>query len=248
MKKLISLAIMLSVCVFANAQDIITFTDGSEVEANVVEITRSDVKYKLYEEPDGVMYTVGKEAIIMIKYKNGRNEVFAQNNSPYAYNPVISHVDGIKPGMKYSELKYLYNHSAYVHMPSDPYSPAWSGVASFFIPGLGQMICGEMGRGFAFLGGEVGLALVGALVPAALIGSDQWMAASSILIVASTGLVALDIWSIIDAVQVAKVKNMYTQDLRHNYSFDMKLHPSVNIVSVGSKIQPTVGMTLALKF
>lgn len=203
---------------------------------------------RMQGRPDGVMYTVGKEAILMIKYINGRNEVFAKNNSPYAYNPVIPHVDGIKPGMKYSELKYLYNYSDYVRMPSDPYSPAWSGVASFFIPGLGQMICGELGRGFAFLGGQLAIALAGALIPAALISSDQWMAAQSILIVASTGLVAFDVWSIIDAVQVAKVKNMYTQDLKHNYSFDLKLHPSVNIVSVGSKIQPTIGMTLALNF
>lgn len=248
MKKYLILAITLCAYTFVNAQDIITFTDGSEVEARVVEVTRSDVKYKLYEEPDGAMYTVGKEAVLMIKYINGRNEVFAKNNSPYAYNPVISHAEGIKPGMKYSELKYLYNYSAYVRMPSDPYSPAWSGVASFFIPGLGQMICDELGRGFAFLGGQLALGLAGTLIPSALIAHDYWMAASSIIIVASTGMVALDIWSIIDAVQVAKVKNMYTQDLRHNYSFDLKLHPSVNMVSVGSKIQPTVGMTLALNF
>lgn len=31
------------------------------------------------------------------------------------------------------------------------------GLASFFIPGLGQMLSGETGRGLAFLGGSMAL-------------------------------------------------------------------------------------------
>ena len=62
------------------------------------------------------------------------------------------------------------------------------------------------------------------------------------------GILAIDICSIVDAVHIAKVKNMYEQDLRRQYSFDMKLSPSVNYVPSGNTLQPVVGMTLALRF
>ena len=51
-----------------------------------------------------------------------------------------------------------------------------------------------------------------------------------------------------DAVRVAKVKNMYEQDLRKKYTFDVDFHPSVNYIQTADGIQPTAGLTLALKF
>ena len=53
--------------------------------------------------------------------------------------------------MKYKELKKIYNYRMYVPTLYDRHSPAWSVVASFFIPGLGQMVNGSVGRGFAWL-------------------------------------------------------------------------------------------------
>lgn len=255
MRRVLLLAAMLCVCVLANAQDIITFKNGEEVEAKLLEIGKYNVKYRLFSEPEGVIYTVGKNELLMVKHESGRNEVFSSNGSSFSgaygtysdYSPYIPHVDGIRPGMKYSELKHMYNHSEYISLPGDPYSPAWSGVASFFIPGLGQMICGEVGRGFAFLGGQAGLALASAA--GVILAAYELPVTGGILMYAgSLGMIALDIASIVDAVYVAKVKNMYVQDLRHNYSFDIRLHPSVDVMQVGNKLQPTVGMTLALKF
>ena len=46
----------------------------------------------------------------------------------------------------------------------------------------------------------------------------------------------------------AKVKNMYENDLRRKYSFDMKLYPSVGCIRSADRLQPAPGMTLAFRF
>lgn len=61
-------------------------------------------------------------------------------------------------------------------------------------------------------------------------------------------MIAIDICAIVDGVRVAKVKNMYEQDLKKLYTIDVDLYPSVNFVQLGNNIQPTAGLTLAMKF
>lgn len=246
MKKLIIvLTGVLGLSLPAFSQDIITTRDGDEIEAKVLEIDSQNVKYRLYSEPDGVMYTVRKADLMMIQYENGRKEVFANQSS---FNRMLSlrePAEGLVPGMKYKELKDIYSPSEYISMPGDPYSPGLSGVLSFLIPGLGQMICDEVGRGFGFLGGSVGLAIVtGVGLGYSYYSTD----AAIVAIINSIGLLTLNIIAIVDAVKVAKVKNMYVQDMRSAYSFDLNLRPSIDYIPSVSGMQPTVGLTLALNF
>jgi hypothetical protein len=56
---------------------------------------------------------------------------------------------------QYKINKTKYNYRTYSYQKSDPYIPAVAGVASFFVPGLGQMFANELGRGACFLGGFV---------------------------------------------------------------------------------------------
>ena len=58
----------------------------------------------------------------------------------------------------------------------------------------------------------------------------------------------LDICAIVDGVRVAKVKNMYEQDLKKMYALDVDLYPSVNYIQLASGVQPTAGFTLAMRF
>ena len=153
---------------------------------------------------------------------------------------------GIAPNMKYKQIKSLYDYKEYTSTLDDRYNPGWSGAASFFIPGLGQMICGEVGRGFAWLGGSVGCSIV-ATVGSVLSAYGSKGGAVTCLL-ASAGVLAIDICAIVDGVRVAKVKNMYEQDLRKTYAFDVDLYPSVNYIQTACGVQPTAGLTLALKF
>lgn len=163
---------------------------------------------------------------------------FAQDMNTTDREPVA----GIAPGMKYKELKSMYNYKDFTPTHSDKYSPAWSGVASFLIPGLGQMICGEVGRGFAWLGGSVGCSLV------AVLADPRSAGGKTTSFIATLGAMAIDICAIVDGVRVAKVKNMYVQDLKNGYALDFDFYPSVNYIQTECGVQPTAGFTLAMKF
>lgn len=217
--------------VSAAAQDFVTKRNGEDIAAIVDEVGPDYVRFRLWDEPDGVTYTMLKNEILMIRYATGRNEVFDQMSSP-----------AVAPMMKYKEMAKVYDYRLYQKSLYDRYSPAGSGVASFFIPGLGQMICGEWGRGFAWLGGHVGCYM--------LTGISAIAESDTLVLMSIAGLLAIDICSIVDGVRVAKVKNMYMEDLRKSgyYGLDVDIYPSVNYVRTTSGVQPTAGMTLALRF
>ena len=60
----------------AKAQDIITFRDGKQVEANIIEITQTEIKYKKFRNPDGPLYTIGKHQVETITYSYGEIEEY----------------------------------------------------------------------------------------------------------------------------------------------------------------------------
>ena len=67
------------------AQDIITKKNGNNVvtiEAKIIEISSSEIKYKKFDFQDGPTYTELKANILMIRYENGLKEVFD--------NPVVT--------------------------------------------------------------------------------------------------------------------------------------------------------------
>ena len=59
----------------------------------------------------------------------------------------------------------------------------------------------------------------------------------------------MDIWSCVDAVKVAKVKNQYYQDVAAGkHAFSASVYPSVNLVQTSTSTTAAPGMTLALTF
>ena len=262
MKRILIILSALFVCAAtASAQDVITKKNGEDIKAKVLEIDNSNVKYKLFDEPNGVTYTMPKSQILMIRYESGRNEVFNTASAPnYGYGATNREpAEGIRAGMKYKELKHIYHYGDWHSGLGDKHNPALMGVCSWLIPGLGQMISGEVGRGFGWLGGAVGCSVlmgIGAGVNADAYyydGYDSYydegaaIAGSVLLLAGSLALLTVDICAIVDACRVAKVRNMYEQDLRKmNYSFE--LHPSVDYIRMANGVQPTAGLTLAMKF
>ena len=251
---LIIIAVMASAAM-AQAQDLITRKNGEEIKAKVLEVSSDEVKYKLYDEPEGATYIVRKSELVMIRFESGRSEVFNENPESSLYYTDREPVEGLTIGMKYNELKRYYNVDEYIPTLADRYSPVWSGVASFFIPGLGQIVCNEPGRGFAFLGASVAGSVLGSVVMASSLSYNKYGEVTYVSPTASfagfaifLGVAALDIISIVDGVRVAKVKNMYEQDLRKAYSFDMSVCPSFDYAMVGNSYQPTAGLKLSVRF
>lgn len=245
MRKLITICLSL-LCYNAFAQDLITKKDGTDIQAKVLEVTTNEVKYKLFDDPDGVTYTARKSELLMVRYESGRKDIFSNSSYSSRYTTNREPVMGITPNMKYKQLKSIYNYQEYEERFDDRYNPILSGVASFFIPGLGQMICGEVDRGFAYLGGHIGVMILPSVIMLS-VGAYRYGLTGAVL-ASCAGVIALDICAIIDGVRVAKVKNMYEQDLRKHYAIDVDLYPSVNFVQLGNNIRPTAGLTLAIKF
>ncbi len=226
------------------AQDLITTKKGEDIQAKILEVSTKEVKYKKYNNPDGPTFVLNKSDIVMVRYENGEKDIFGTEASS---RPSNNHAAGeIKEGMRYKEYKDLYDTKYYVHEIGDEYSPGWAGVASFFIPGLGQGVAGEWGRAAAVFGGD--LALSAAYF---LLTMDAGEGTAALALIPLIGLGVLDIWSIVDAVHVAKVKNMYYQDIRsQRASLDVKLTPyfAYTPTNVSGGLQPTAGLSLRVSF
>jgi len=94
MKKAIFLFFVFVIsAVVTKAQDIITLTDGSQIQAKVLEINPGDIKYKEFNNPDGPVITIRKDGVSMIQYANGTKTLF---NDPYNKNQTPAPGSGYK--------------------------------------------------------------------------------------------------------------------------------------------------------
>lgn len=152
----------------------------------------------------------------------------------------------------YAINKLNYDHRTYIPEYTDPYNPAISGVCSFLIPGLGQMISGEAGRGIAFLGGYIGCAVVYGIGSAQTLysysGYGNGSGGLGMMLLGAGGMLGIGIWSIVDAVRVAKVNNLYIRDYRKKTSFNIELSPYISQVNINNQIVSPIGMSMRVKF
>lgn len=170
---------------------------------------------------------------------------------------------------KYKEIKDIYNPKEYVKSANDPYNRGLAGLGSFFVPGLGQVLAGETGRGIRVFCGDALLGLAGGVcaykaldyverdaagnfkkdADGDLVVTDQKAFMKWGLSMLGFGCASLvyDIWNICDAVKVAKVKNMYYQDIQSR-AMELKFYPSVDYAMTSNGNQAVAGMTVALRF
>ena len=158
----------------------------------------------------------------------------------------------------YKDLKNYYSARDYVKSDTDPYSVFWIGLESLAAPGLGQLIMKETGRGWDFLGTSVVLGTAGGIGArnvasgdgtCSISGADRNKASGYLIALGGVALaqLAVDIWSCVDAVKIAKVKNQYYQD-GHRRHANASLYPSVNLTQTATGVAPAPGMTFALTF
>lgn len=251
MKRLVFVTALVLFGVTAFAQDVITTKDGDDIQAKVIEITETDVMYKKYSNPNGPTYILSKSDILIVRYENGEKEVFKDTPKSNVYKPNTT--QNVTPGMRYSQYKDLYDKSMYIAQPGDPYSPSWAGIASFLIPGLGQAVAGEWGRGTLFFLANFGLGIGTAVTYYGMMNyREPYKTNNTKYFIAITAVrLAIDIWSIADAVKVAKIKNMYNQDLRGQRmaQLDCSVSPFVTTApDMGNGTFALTGLSLTLSF
>ena len=160
--------------------------------------------------------------------------------------------EGIRPGMKYRQYRKLYKASDYVRMPGDRYSPVVGGLCSFLIPGLGHAVNGDFGRGLAFFGGTVAGYMAMGVGIGMLDSYDEGAgtAGSVLVTVGGAAVLGVAIWSIIDGVQHAKIKNMYLRDIVGISSLDISLNPYIASTAApfSPDASPAFGLSLNVTF
>lgn len=251
MKHILFIAILMMLGLAASAQDVITTKDGSDIQAKILEVTQTEVKYKRYNNLDGPTFTISKNDVLIVRYENGEKEVFKDTPPRSAYTPNTT--QSITEGMSYSQYKDFYDKKMYVPQLGDMYSPTWAGVASFLIPGLGQGVAGEWGRAAWMIAANIGMGVVTILsYPSFNDYITYYNQPFPLLYFASlAGRLVFDIWTITDAVKIAKIKNMYYQDIRGQrmaelqYSIMPFVAPALDF---GSGSETMAGLSLTLSF
>ena len=225
MKKLFT-SLLLFVSLSAVAQDFITMRDGRSIEATDVIFGPSRVSYRLYSDPTGPMLFIDTAEVEAIYYENGEKQVVHDRRAE------------LRPGLRYADIKDLYDYKAYVPQPGDRYSPELMGFASL-IPGLGQCLEGEWGTGVLLFLGDAACWFTA--LQTLKVRDDILEDGTAVHSVKPTlGTVffagcalAIQGFAIFDAVRIAKVKNMY-----------YRVEPSLTATPAGN----SAGLSLRMNF
>lgn len=61
---------------FCFSQDIITKKTSEDIEAKVLEVTATEIKYKKFDYQNGPTFTILKSDVLMLRYANGTKDIF----------------------------------------------------------------------------------------------------------------------------------------------------------------------------
>ncbi|GAA4830799.1 hypothetical protein [Algivirga pacifica] len=154
---------------------------------------------------------------------------------------------------QYSVWKHQYNAAEYIPQYGDRYDPTIAGVASFLAPGLGQIVAGETGRGLGFFGGFVGSYVVMSVGAVQLVESvDEYGntdgSGAGLMLLGLAGAATTYIWSIFDAVKVAKINNMALRDKYKTGQINVTINPYVGLNQPTYREGVPLGATLGIRF
>lgn len=154
----------------------------------------------------------------------------------------------------YSINKLKYDYHLYTPEYGDPYNPALSGIFSFFLPGLGQVLCGETSRGLGFFGAYTGCAIIYGVGAFEVFNSSYYQntpiqpTINGTMLLGAGGMLAVYVWSIVDAINVAKVNNMYVRDRRKTSEINLKFAPYLEPISINNQVTVPVGLSMRVTF
>ncbi len=110
MKKIISILSLFGLTTHLFAQDKIYKLKGTVINAKVLEIGTDEIKYKLYDSPDGPIYVVDKSTLNRIEYADGRVEKYKLSyKDPQNYDGQLSKaikINFLAPLLGYSQFSY----------------------------------------------------------------------------------------------------------------------------------------------
>lgn len=82
----LSVSLSLPLC----AQDVIVQRDGTTILSKVLEVGKTEVKYKKWSNRQGPTYTIEKSELLSINYQNGEKDVFNTVESQLTATPAVT--------------------------------------------------------------------------------------------------------------------------------------------------------------
>lgn len=207
---------------FSKYDDVIYGTDGSIVRGTIIEQVPG-VSYKIATR-DGNVFVYDALKVEKITKEAPINNYYSQQNSS---------------GRHYDESgKIVYRKS-----------PFWSAFGSFWIPGLGQVINGQFGRGVLCLGaysGSAALLLTGGAIAIYNDYESNW--ANAMMVIGTIGFIGSYFYSLIQAPIYASKWNAQNGFALGGNKW-LNVEPSVGVsnnIATGSNA--TYGMKAVLTF
>lgn len=254
MKKFSVLLALIFVCSSLFAQDIITKKNGEVIEAKIIEVSDVEVRYLNPSSQEGPVLVIPRNEISLITFSDGTiGEVPPVQEEPSSSFLSDEDFKSLRPNMPYSELVKIYDVNEYSKFTGwERNNPAVMGLCSFMFTGLGQMINGAMKRGlYFFLGssacyvGMYALALGDSYITSRYGHDSPGFVAAAVGM--GLGMIGIKIYSIVDAVKVTKIMNMYYDDL-DKLSFDFSVAPYCDVICMNTEATPVAGLSLRLSF
>ena len=248
MKRYFILQIFIFMTLSTLAQDIITKKDGTKLITKILEVSPTEVKYKKYSNQDGPTFILPTKDIFLVTYQNGETETFTTQTETQQRPKAVPQAKQTSLTSfsipKYRDIRDLYSLRDYTQHYNDKYSPGWCGFASFVIPGLGQAIENEWGRAVGFFLGNVACNSLIYYNAQKMNYTDDYYQAELVAFLV-TGI-ALNISSIVDAVRIAKVKNLWcNQMLSHIESINIS--PTFSYLPTNDH-SPVFGVNMCISF
>jgi hypothetical protein len=80
-KSAITLMLLLISASFCFSQDIITKKSGEDIQAKILEVTQTEIRFKKFSDLEGPSFSINKSDILMIRYKNGTKDIFNEEKT-----------------------------------------------------------------------------------------------------------------------------------------------------------------------
>lgn len=107
MKKTLLFSFAVMFASYINAQDQLFKKDNSKLLVSILEINPTEIKYKMFDNPNGPVYTERISNVSMIIYQDGRHEVIGANIAPAPHSvvppPAIPQIENLA---SYAKRRY----------------------------------------------------------------------------------------------------------------------------------------------
>ena len=68
------------------SQDLITKRNSEDIQAKVIEVTTTEIKYKKFDNQNGPTFTLLKSDVLMIRYENGSKDIINESQNTSSTN------------------------------------------------------------------------------------------------------------------------------------------------------------------